>query len=281
MQMTPETIPLHEICKNGGITEIKKLLSAEYVNDLPSEDIVGSIEELNKRHNCIHYKCTNFYEIVINLLYHYSRCYIIYSLLDIFKSKINTEIYGQLLFEMACSYGHLELVKKLLNEDYNVYINDKTTFREACSEGHLNVAKYLLSYTNNNNININLNYTYAFHYACSAGHLDVAKWLYSIEGSNINLNIDNNNIFRTACKHGKLNVVKFLLDLPENNININAGDNTEYVTDKYRDWTAFNYACEYGHLDIIKYLLSLPDNNIKVSPNDFQNFYNYVTKNIN
>jgi len=115
-------------------------------------------------------------------------------------------------FEEACSNGHLEVAKKLIehihnpHDDFVVRIHIGRAFPGACSNGHLEVAKWL--YDMKPDIDISAKDDYAFRQACLNNHLEVVKWLLRVKP---NINVDE--VFRSACHKGELNTAQYLKSL--------------------------------------------------------------------
>ena len=185
------------------------------------------------------------------------------SILTIASNKNNKEV-GKMLFDKynidlqskfitACKNGDLNMVKYLLENNFNidVHAKDESGFRAACENGDLNMVKYLLE--NNFNIDVHAEYEEGFKSACSSGHLNVVQYLLE-NNFNIDVNAVNNFVFKSkirfrfttntcgftrACANGHLNIVQYLL---KNNFNIDVHAENEY---------GFRLACEKGHLNVV------------------------------
>lgn len=122
-----------------------------------------------------------------------------------FLIENGADIPNCLLF-IASGYGHLEIVKYLINH----YDNHEKQYAlaEAVKYNKINVIKYFLSIGLNINYKYNCNYTLLL-YASEYGHLEVMKYLIN-NGANIN-DIDNKNSLILAIQHDHTKIVKYLL----------------------------------------------------------------------
>ena len=158
----------------------------------------------------------------------------------------------ELAFRNACYYGHIEVVKLLLNlkgdREINVHAHDNGALKSACIRGHLNIVKLLLNLSNDKKINVHFNDEDAFITACCNGHVDIVEFLLNLPNDRrINVHAGNSYGFILACEHGHLEVVKLLLRLSnDRRVNVHVNNNM-----------AFEGACENGHLEVVKLLLNL------------------------
>lgn len=176
------------------------------------------------------------------------------------------ETYGKAEFVKAIMENKLETVKLLIQHGINFTGNDKWSVEEAGKHGNLEVIKYLLSQGINIYINTNTNHTLI--YTIRYHHIDTAKYLIE-EGANIF--VDNNQSFRLACEKGNTEIVRILIDA---GTNVRVGSNialrsasreghTEIVrvlvnAGAYigaEDNQALIYACSRGYLEIVKILV--------------------------
>ena len=98
----------------------------------------------------------------------------------------------------------LNLVSDFSKDKFILQFIDKSTYKkikfdiqmfiDACSNGHLNVAKWLLQF----NPNVHALNDEAFRSACKNGHLDVAKWLIQF---NPDVHVLNDYVFRKSPAH--------------------------------------------------------------------------------
>ena len=138
----------------------------------------------------------------------------------------------------VCSYGHIQVVKYLVEKcGVNVRVDNDWAVRHACANGHVEVVKYLVEKCK---ANVRANIDYAVRWACGAGHLQVIKYLIETHGVNARANSDF--AVRWACGAGHLNIVKYLVE--------ECGANARANTDNAIEW-----ASESGHLEVIKYLI--------------------------
>ncbi len=186
----------------------------------------------------------------------------------LFESNPNiTKYICDKAFYGACTNGHLELAKWLINiyPDIDVSSEDFFIFTCTCMEGHLEVAKWLLLVKPC--INVSTNEDFPFSCSCGHGRFEVAKWLLSVKPS-INVSARCEMPFTCACYGGYLNIAQWLLSVKPT-INISAQD--DY---------AFRMACWFNHLDLALWLQSLlPGKYDLIIENDKIISYN-INKNI-
>lgn len=110
--------------------------------------------------------------------------------------------YNEWGFRLACQYGHLDIIKFLINSRnvLDIYAYDENGFRWACLNEHLEVIKYLMSLTNPPDIHI-VN-DLGLQNACLKGHLEIVKYLINLDKPNIH-NL-NSSTFQLACVNGGL-----------------------------------------------------------------------------
>ena len=134
----------------------------------------------------------------------------------------------------VCHYGHLEVVKYLI-EDYgaNVRAENDLAVQWASGGGHLEVVKYLAEKCG---ANARAENDEAVQWASENGHLEVVKYLVKKYGSGVTYAVI------WACKAGHLEVVKYLVE--ECRANARAEDDC-----------AIRWACRAGHLEVVKYLV--------------------------
>ena len=126
----------------------------------------------------------------------------------------------------ACKNGETKIVQLLLercnSEESELNIKDEhgtTAFMWACSNGHKDVVKLLLDYSEGIDLNArdNVMKWTAFMLACILGHKDVVKLLLDHTNSNIDLNARDEggyNGLERAYFNGHRDIAKLLLDHP-------------------------------------------------------------------
>jgi hypothetical protein len=116
-------------------------------------------------------------------------------------------------FTMSCFNGHLDIAKFL----YNKYYQDtryglSNHFCCAAMYGHLDVLKWLLEIDPRFENEMNG----AFHYSCECSDINVAKFLYSLNPTQI---IDHLNTFKytfvTVARKGYLHILEWLLTITD------------------------------------------------------------------
>mgnify|MGYP002385230172 CR=1 FL=1 len=150
----------------------------------------------------------------------------------------------------ACADGKVEDVRKFLqNEEINkANQNDGSTpLYIACEYGHIEIVKLLL---NDNRVDINkaTNGGHSpFWIACYRGHIDIVKLLLNDNRVDFNkANTDDQTPFFFACWNGHIEIVKLLLNDERVDINKSTDDSI----------TPFSIACQYGHIEIVIYMLA-------------------------
>merc|ERR1712096_16050 len=169
----------------------------------------------------------------------------------------------------ACFNGHLNVVKFLLLQEFDMYvpnIHGRTGFHLACLGGNLNVVQLLLQEGFDMNLCTSLGQT-GFHAACFCGNLNVVQFLLR-RGFDMNVSDTNGHTgFHFACIggkfnaflievgfcqpdllgpndcHGNLHIVQFLL---QQGFDMNIGNNNGV--------TGFHTACTNGNLNVVEFL---------------------------
>lgn len=154
------------------------------------------------------------------------------------ENNVNLNDFFVLPLTIACRYGHVEMVKLLLDNGADVKLKNNEALIAACRYGHIEIVKLLIDKkadpkTEN-----------AFFSACRNGHFDIVKLLLKHGAP---LNARNGYALTTASWNGHLEIVKFLLD---QGVYIN-----EELISAVKD---------YGHTDIVN-LLREYINNKKVN----------------
>lgn len=178
------------------------------------------------------------------------------------------------LYFKVCQAGHLHVLQwfstldTVSNQCFNTY---EISLNLACSSGHLDIVKWLVS----EGANPNIDCCYPFRKACQAGHLHVAQWLLSGDLRFIpSFTLDV--LFTQVCGEGHIKVAQFLKEkFPR--IDVHALGNSPFA-DAIRDghveiaqWLKFNWpsvqyhgnmdclfaeVCGDGHLQMAKWLIS-------------------------
>lgn len=182
---------------------------------------------------------------------------------------------------IACSYGHLDIVKYLISRGADVNDSDYsdtnvfTALRGAIGNNHLDVVKYLVSC--GADINDGPKNYDPVQCASYNGCLEVLTYLVSI-GANV-----NPKTLKYAIKSGHIEVVKYLvsigLDIDPSYVNsaIKSGSVTDvddnqilevinYIISlgKFIDYNSWLItAVDYDYIDFVKYFLSIGANDIE------------------
>ncbi len=153
-------------------------------------------------------------------------------------------------FTASCEGGNIELIKKFVNDDHCMGLNN------ACKGGHIEVVEFLIDNSKNND------YDSALAGACHGGNIDVVNFIIS-KGANK----FNNGLFYSA-RGGHIEIVKLLLEKGANEyirglLGACRGGQYKivelflsihnYDIDEYNE--AFEVACSSENIDIIKLLI--------------------------
>jgi ankyrin repeat protein len=157
---------------------------------------------------------------------------------------------GQLPIHHACKGGHLELVKWLAEQE-GVSLttaetkNGSQPIHIACFEGHLELVKWLADEDGVSLTAKSKEGSQPIHRACFNGHLEVVKWLAQQDG--VSLTVEDSRGWQpihNACGSGNLKLVKWLAD--EDGVRLTAEDND--------GWQPIHFACCNGRLEVAKWL---------------------------
>lgn len=112
------------------------------------------------------------------------------------------------VYRWACEYGHLDMVKLLLELDPKIKNNIifEYPFRRACANGHLHVVKFLLT---NFDVNISELNDYAFYNAFKNGHKNITKFLLELDANIFNY-INVSKLVRDTCSNNNLKIILWL-----------------------------------------------------------------------
>ena len=166
-------------------------------------------------------------------------------------SLINQECNKNNILICMCQFGHLEIVKYLIEKcRVDVRSENDWAVQEASRHGHIQVVKYLVEKCG---VDARAKYDYAVRIASMGGYLEVVKYL--VEKCEADARADNDFAVRWASKKGHLEVVKYLVK--------KCGANARTYNDE-----AVLLASIYGHFEVVKYLVEkcravLPDVNPK------------------
>jgi hypothetical protein len=159
--------------------------------------------------------------------------------------EARTEVSDQNDLFQACAGGHLEIVKRLV-EQARVLLTAETKngsqpIHIACFEGHLELVKWLadeggVSLTAEDNDG-----GQPIHCACVNGHLEVVKWLAALDGVSLTAEAKTGwQPIHCACDNGHLKVVKWLAEQDRVSLTAEANDGEQPI----------HCACCKGHLEL-------------------------------
>ena len=138
-------------------------------------------------------------------------------------TTINISANSYYAFLISCDYGHLDVVKWLLENVVKWLLK--------------NVVKWLLEMKPY--IDISANDEYAFQTACCYGHLKVVKWLLKVK-PNINISVEYECSFHDVCDFEYLKVAKLLLQHKTQNYYIFAKKKNEIYNRKNYNKKIYN-----------------------------------------
>jgi len=154
--------------------------------------------------------------------------------LESVKILLQRGFYNDYPLRKAARYGHLEVVKYLLEQGADLHVDNDYPLRKAARYGHLEVVKYLLE----QGADLHVDNDYPLRYAAENGHLEVVKYLLE-QGAD--LHAGDNDALRWAALRGHLEIVKYLV---EQGADLHAEN----------DW-ALRLAARNSHLEVVKCLV--------------------------
>ena len=138
------------------------------------------------------------------------------------------------ILKFICGFGHLEVVKYLVEECGADVRANNYTVRQASAGGHLEVVKYLIEVCG---ADARANSDYAVQLACQVGHIQIVK--YFVEKCGVNARTHNDWAVKCASYYGHIQVVKYLVE--KCGVDARAGN----------DWTL----SENNYFEVVKYLV--------------------------
>ena len=160
----------------------------------------------------------------------------------------------------ACSKGHLEIVKFLIEEKgcnhTQVYQEEESLpispLHVACGYGHLDIVRYLVDEQSVDLAGANSDNVTPLHAACAMGHLEIVKFLIEEKGCNpaqTYLTKEGIEIspLHSACETGHVDIVRYLVD--EQSVDPNSDNSTG------TSFTPLHMACSEGQLEVVKFLI--------------------------
>lgn len=126
---------------------------------------------------------------------------------------------------IACKYGHIEIVKLLLEKEI-IDVNKNAPLCIACKNGHIQIVELLLL---DDRVDINqneVNGNSPLYIACENGNFEIVIKLLEFNNIDINkINKEGATPLHSACKNGHKSIVNKLLEYSNNNkkkLDINA-----------------------------------------------------------
>lgn len=161
-------------------------------------------------------------------------------------------ISGSMLY-FACLYGHLSIVKYLVEECYaNIEIGEGqaygTPLHAACRNGSKEIVNYLIE-KGANLKTYDEQWNTPLHIVCKYGKFDVIKLLYKKKISNIyEKNAEGDMPFELACLHGHTKILKLFIKNKDLNVCSIDKNNLEF--------DLLPSICEKGYNKVFKLLLT-------------------------
>ncbi len=137
-------------------------------------------------------------------------------------------------FEMACITGDIDFIKKI--NMFNYYVDDGII--NACTYGHLDIVKYLLEQHNSYYSPHNINLENYFYSACENGHYNVVKYLCELhlhcpQYRPVLIHLKLEHGLRIANTNNHYMIVRYLCEL-HHKINILLPSHAKNVTPYYK-----------------------------------------------
>ncbi len=139
---------------------------------------------------------------------------------------------------VASEWGHLEVVKYLVEHGADVHAEDDAALELASMNGYLKIVEYLTE----KGANIHTEDDWALRHACQSGHLEVVRYLVE-HGANVHAGDDEP--IKWAIQQGHLNIVRYLVE--------NGADVRVYPV---RRGYALKWDSENKHVEVVRYLES-------------------------
>jgi ankyrin repeat protein len=223
--------PVKNIIKRSSILTWKNIMKNIYFEDITDDEFrYSSMYNYNKS-----YKNNKYLPIILQDMYKYS-----YEKYEVFDN----------LFVYACSNGYNAVVCNILSNigsNLNINFDNNKAFRMACTNGHTNIVKMLLELKGNLSICVNVNNDEGFRKACENGHIEIVNMLLELtEELLVDANINDDECFRMACKNGHIKIVRKLLKLKNRHVNVHALNNY-----------ALTHASANNHIDVVNLLMNL------------------------
>lgn len=117
---------------------------------------------------------------------------------EIINSGFDFQKNNKLIFRVSSSYGHLHIIKYLIDLGINPNLDRLLFF--AIDGNHLDIVTYLVSK------GADIHAVYVIHQAIRKGHLDIARYLIE-NGADI-----NTIALYTAARYGHLEIVRYLVE---------------------------------------------------------------------
>ncbi|CAC5404586.1 unnamed protein product [Mytilus coruscus] len=236
-----------EICKNGWLELLQLIWSNKDHCNINIDQSKIDIACEYGRENIVHWAVSNLDLNMINV---------------------------KALVTESCSFGWLEIVKKIWTTEENGNFDIKSAMNEGCSYGRVEVVKWLIQNADNNLFDMNV----VMEISCRNGWIDIIKNILPLDLSACNATV----AITAACTSGNVELVQLLLNqFGKENIDfdqisksiLTSSKNADLVIsllqnidiDKFDIRKIFTAACGFGWIEVIKYIKSKGSTNCNVS----------------
>lgn len=134
----------------------------------------------------------------------------------------------------ACAYGHIEIIKLLIEYDKNKTMDYNFGVYKACKANRMEIYKFMETVINK------INYGYGLAGACLGGHIGMIKFLIDSAGGQISWYW---GLFK-ACQGGHIEAVKFMID-----------KFNQHITDTHWE-DCLSPALSGGNAEVIEFVIS-------------------------
>ncbi|XP_067648833.1 serine/threonine-protein phosphatase 6 regulatory ankyrin repeat subunit A-like [Haliotis asinina] len=230
--------PLHNACRRGNLTRLKRILS-------------GGLVHINSRDG-------NQGKTPLMVAAQEGHCRIFDFLIEKGANISQVDNGGKNFLHWACKGGHVGMVECVLPlYDVHTDNNKVSPLMQAAFRGYRDVFEFLVCMGANVSQR-NVDHDTVLHWACRGGHLDMVKYLLSQCSVDINSRgKDGQNPLMAAvlCRH--TDVSQLLMSM---------GANLSHVDDFGSN--VLHWGCRYGALDVMKTVLSQDTVDINSSEHD-------------
>lgn len=148
------------------------------------------------------------------------------------KSDVNLSINDEEPFRLSCEGDALELVEFLLlkKPDINTKIMNNYGLKKACEYGHINIVKYLIELPEYSEDDLYADNNYCFYHSLKNGHVEISKYIYFLAPS-CTINVDFTSVIIGLIFEQSISGIQFCLS--ELNILIDSLDRKKIVKNAF------------------------------------------------